>query len=89
MSESLRDLRSIEREELIRRHDDLAQHTTVGVSYYLEEIARRDHDDQTKAMMAYTRQMRSLTIVVTIATIVNVVILIYQVLLQSPQTGPR
>jgi hypothetical protein len=42
MSYNLRQLREMPLEELVERHDSAAQNTSVGVKYYLEEIARRD-----------------------------------------------
>jgi predicted DNA-binding protein len=41
MSYSLEDLRAAPDAELIERHDRLAENTSVGVSYYLEELADR------------------------------------------------
>jgi hypothetical protein len=38
--------------------------------FVLEEIHRRDADEQTKLMLAYTRRMTYLTVVVTILTAV-------------------
>lgn len=42
MTFSLAELRTTPDEELINRHDELAKTTGAGVSYYLEELARRD-----------------------------------------------
>ncbi len=42
MSYTLHALREASDEELIERHDRLAVDTQVEVSYYLEELARRD-----------------------------------------------
>jgi hypothetical protein len=49
------ELRSLPREELIARHDQLAQDTgIIGVNYDLEELARRNAADQTATMVRLT-----------------------------------
>ena len=74
MAETIKELRALSTEELIRRHDNHATHTVVGTGHYLEEIARRDADEQTKAMLRLTRVMTVLTVVITILTVINVVL---------------
>lgn len=74
MSESLKDLRVLSDEELIERHDNLAKSTQVGVNHYLREIARRDQDKQTKAMLSFTKWITIVTVTIMIFTIVNAVI---------------
>jgi hypothetical protein len=74
MAEPLRELRALPDDELVRRHDHAAATTVVGVDYYLAELARRDQDRQTQAMVRYTLWIAVMTAVVTVATIVNVVV---------------
>jgi hypothetical protein len=74
MAETLAGLRSLSDEDIIARHDRAAEHTSVGVVYYLAELGRRDQNRQTEAMLAYTRSIKTLTLIVTIATIVNVLV---------------
>ncbi len=74
MSETLKELRALPLEDLIRRHDDTAQHTQVGVLFYLEEIARRDAASQVAAMLGLTRWIAVMTGVVTVSTIVNLLV---------------
>lgn len=69
---SLAKLRAMSNDELIKNHDETAKHNDVGVSYYLEELARRDQERQTKAMLRYTRWIIAMTVVMTIATVINV-----------------
>jgi len=76
MSETLADLRATSDDELVRKHDELAKHTVVGTNHYLQELARRDQNRQTKAMLRYTRWVVIMTGVITIATVVNVVVLL-------------
>lgn len=78
MSEPLQELRALSDEELVRRHDQRAKHTVVGVNHYLAELARRDQDRQTSAMLQYTQQIKRLTVVVTAATVLNAVVFAWQ-----------
>ena len=70
----LKDLRSISRDELIERYDNLVPSTSVGVNYYLEELHRRDLDDQGQRMLELTQDMRDLTDTIKKLTIFNVVV---------------
>ena len=74
MAETIKELRALPTEELIRQHDNHATHTVVGTGHYLQELARRDADEQTQAMLRLTRVMTVLTAVITILTIINVVL---------------
>ena len=76
MSHSLKALRELTDDELISLHDGVAIHTAVGLTYYLDEIYRRDQDKQTKIMLHYTKQMLGLTVVVTVLTVINVIAVI-------------
>ncbi len=76
MSLSLKALRELSDEDLVSFHDGVAIHTSVGATYYLDEIYRRDQDKQTKVMQQYTKQMLNLTYVVTVLTVINVVAVI-------------
>jgi len=80
MSERLKELRELPLEELLHRHDQKAGHTEVGVSYYLEEIARRDAAQQTEAilrltatMVRLTRVIAALTAFIFVLAVVNIV----------------
>ncbi|MBB2921284.1 hypothetical protein [Cellulomonas cellasea] len=42
MSLPLKDLHALSLEELERRHDEAAENTFVGISYYLDEVRRRE-----------------------------------------------
>jgi hypothetical protein len=76
IADKLKELRSLPDEELIARHDRLSESTQVGVTYYLAEIARREQDRQTLAMIRYTKQITIMTVIITVATIINVVVAI-------------
>ncbi len=72
MSESLKKLRSLTDEELISKHDELAKHTQVGINHYLNEIYRRDNDKISNAMLKYTKWITIMTVIILIATIINI-----------------
>jgi hypothetical protein len=81
MTFSLAELRSVSNEELIRRHDYIAETTGSSVNYYLEELGRRDQQKATEAMERYTRNTRDytrwitwMTCVVTLTTLLNLVV---------------
>jgi hypothetical protein len=59
MSFTVEELRSLPVDKLIELHDSVATHTSVGVSYYLEEIARRDSQTVLAAVAANTAEVKS------------------------------
>jgi hypothetical protein len=67
------DLAKITDEELIELYDEVAKHTVVGISYYMEEIMRRRADKSDKLMLKYTKWITLMTAVIFILTVVNVV----------------
>lgn len=77
MGETLKDLRELPLVELIRRHDAAAPSTMVGVTYYLEEIARRDAARQAEEILRLTRRITSLTLVIAVLTAINVVLVLW------------
>lgn len=62
MSLTVRELRELNEEDLITRHDNEAKATRVfdggplWLIYYLDELKRRDQDRQTQAMLNYTKK---------------------------------
>jgi len=76
MTRTIRELRHASDEELIEEHDELATHTIPGVDYYLNELARRDSAGQQATMIRLTYAIATMTLVVTIATIVNLIVFI-------------
>lgn len=75
-------------EDLLREYDRLAGSTEVGLSFYREEIARRELAEQSQQMLTLTAAMRNmtadirkwtqvvmwLTIIVTALTVINVML---------------
>jgi len=74
VSYSYQQLRNLPDEDLIAFHDQTAMNTSVGVTYALDELARREAQRQTKELIAYTNQIRWFTIAVAIFTVINVVV---------------
>ena len=74
MSHTIKQLREIPTDELIRLHDEIAVHTVVGVDYYLSELARRDAAAQTRQMLWLTWAIAIFTAVVTAAAILSLLI---------------
>jgi hypothetical protein len=71
MAETIAELRELSDDEIIRRHDQKASNTGVGTHHYLAELARRDQDRASDVMLAYTRQIKIMTVIVTVATIIS------------------
>ena len=69
-SYTLKELRSITVDELVKRHDEQAGRTEVGVSYYLEELARRDQERTNRVLIGLTVALTVLTLVIAILTLV-------------------
>jgi len=76
MSRSIAELRNVSDDELIRNHDKLARNTSIGVNYYLIELARRESAPQQATMIRLTYAIAAMILVVTIATIVNLIVFI-------------
>lgn len=73
MSMTLKELRDASDEKLIAEHDRIAQNTGVGIAYYLAELERRDSAATNKTMVGLTKAIAWMTVVITIATIINLV----------------
>ncbi|MHB8160811.1 MAG: hypothetical protein ACYDGS_10065 [Thermoleophilia bacterium] len=84
MSELLKDLRTLSDEDIIEKHDSLAERTEANVKYYLREIERRDQDRQTESMLKYTNWIKVMTVAIMIFTIINVAATIFLIMKQKP-----
>jgi hypothetical protein len=80
MSYPLQELRAASDAELIERHDRLAQNTSVGVNYYLEELARRESYRQGERVRELTQTVVNLTWIIAALTAVNVAAVLIDVL---------
>ena len=74
MAETIDELRNLSDEDIVRRHDAKAKNTSVGTYHYLDELARRDAVRQGERMENLTTSINRLTIVVTVATVVGVLL---------------
>lgn len=70
------DLLKMTDEELIDKYDETAEHTSVGLSYYTEELARRRTEKSDNLMLKLTKQITIMTAIMLLATIVNIVVVI-------------
>ncbi len=78
MAHSIKDLKEQTDDEIIKRHDNAAQNTAVGVSYYLEELRARKMESYAQKMDRLTAGIFWMTLVVTIATCINVAIFVWE-----------
>lgn len=76
MSYSYRSLQRMTEDELINEHDKHAKSTVVGISYYLDELARRESGKVNKTMLLCTKWITAMTAVMLLATLVNVAVAI-------------
>ncbi len=68
---SISALKKLSDEEIIRLHDNTAQNPVIGISYYLDELRSRDIQRSQDAMEKLTNRIYWLTLVVTVATAVQ------------------
>jgi len=71
-------LRTMAEDDLIFYHDVHVAQTRarVGIEYYLGELARRDAEEATNEMIAYTKRaadMAWLTVVIAVLTVISLV----------------
>ncbi|HEX2172606.1 MAG TPA: hypothetical protein VHL09_09195 [Dehalococcoidia bacterium] len=75
----LSELRAKSDLDLVDLHDQIASVSLLNPSYILDELARREHYRQTKAILNYTRVISILVIIValfaTIALVVTILAL--------------
>jgi cytoskeletal protein RodZ len=74
MSKKYHELMSLTDEELIKLYDAVANNTVVGLSYYIEELARRRTEKSNKLMAKLTIWIAILTAVMLLSTIANVIV---------------
>ncbi len=63
--------------EVVERYDRQAKHTHIGLSYWEDELDRRFHQRQTNAMVRFTKWITICTVIVTLATIANVAVALF------------
>ena len=72
MAASLAQLRAMSDDEIVRLYDKQASNTVVGINYWTEELNRRSQQRQTDSMLGLTKWITLMTVIITIATLVNV-----------------
>ncbi|KQY78657.1 hypothetical protein ASD52_02080 [Ensifer sp. Root142] len=85
MADSYEQLRKKPKDTLVREYDGIAQSTQLGLNFYRDEIARRDAEEQSQLILSFTKQMRDMTIAITVMTGVVVVLTIVNVYLVWPK----
>lgn len=78
MAQKLAELRAMSDAELAELYDRTAHGTVIGLNFISSEIARREDARRTRTMLRLTWVIAFMTFVVTVATIVNVWILVKQ-----------
>ena len=76
MAETYEELRKLSDDELIKRYDDRSRNVDLRFTYFLDELHRRRQERHTNQLKMMTWAITGMTVVITIATIVNVVVLI-------------
>ena len=70
----LAELKRLSDDQIIAAYDVAVERTLVGADYYLEELRSRRQTRVAGEVEKFTRWIFGLTLIVTVATIVNVVI---------------
>lgn len=73
------DLEALSIEELKKIYDKHATSTADSLGFFREEIARRESAVETTRMLEMTKQMRNMTIAISIMTFVNIFAVIIQI----------
>ena len=81
MADSWAELQKISDTELIRRYDETAKQTQLGLDYYRQEIMLRSQERVDKAMLGYTMQVTMLTWITAVLAAVAVLISLISLLI--------
>ena len=65
-------LRNLSDDEVVALYDEEAKHVGLSLNFLRDELLRREQANQTATMLKLTRWITVMTVVVTLATIVNV-----------------
>ncbi|WP_412063767.1 hypothetical protein [Rhizobium sp. SYY.PMSO] len=85
MADSYEELSKLSADVLKQRYDRIAKSTQEGLSFYREEIARREADAQNQIMLAFTKQVRDMTRWITGMTALVLVLTVLNVFLVWPK----
>lgn len=73
----IKNLDKMSDQELIEAYNSKATSTVVGTGFYLEEIRLRRQDKRNEKIENLTVRIYWLTLIVTVATLINVLIFMY------------
>ena len=76
MARKLAALKALTDDELIAEHDELVGNTGVGTRYYLDELRYREQSRVASSVERFTKWIWRLTFVVTLATVINLAVVI-------------
>lgn len=62
---------SLSDQDLVDGYNAAAERTVVGTGFYLDELNRRAQTRQSTSILDLTRQVRNLTVIITILTVIN------------------
>ena len=77
-AKSIKEIKVMSDDEIIREFDRLAETTQVGTSFYLDELRSRQNSRLSENVERFTRWILRLTIIVTAATIFNLTLFAMQ-----------
>jgi hypothetical protein len=72
-------LRQASDEDLIKTLDEMAGRTVVGTQFYIDELNSRAQSKITVEVQRFTKQMRDMTILMLVLTVVNTWAAIYSI----------
>ncbi len=72
--ESFNTIKNLSIDQLKEKYDNIAKKTNPGISFYQDEIARRESEKLNLKMLEMTKQMRNMTIAISIMTLVNILL---------------
>ncbi len=73
---SMAELRGLTDDDIVALYDRVAPSTAMGTAQFREELARRDQERHDRAMADYARRMYWLTVIIAVATLVNVFVFV-------------
>lgn len=72
MTPTFEGMREITDGELLEVYNQQAKNTSIGLAFLRDEIQRREQNRQTRTMVTLTWSIAVMTLVVTVATLINV-----------------
>lgn len=75
---SYEELKNRDIESLKKSYDQIAKTTNLDLNFYREEIARRENQEFNSKIKSMTSQMRNMTVLITVLTIINIAVIIFE-----------